>query len=151
MDYSEYKKQFALALLKMPDEPFKAALQVFPDDTAFALRVCNEWVNDPEVLAHKEDICDDDGELAFLPNKAVLCRAIWQRMKNTRDPDAYCKLAKLYADVRAFIPKQEQSVNVQVNHNKVMIIKDHGTDGDWEHKLIQQQTALSNGNYSAVN
>ncbi len=146
MSEEELKAEYARLLLKITD-PFKAALQLFPDNTSRALRVANEWPTDPEVVAAQSELLEEDGELSFLPTKADLARNIWDRMQNERvSPDDYAKLGKLYADVRGFIekPQTNVSVNNNVTNNRVMVVRENGTDEDWEAKLRKQQENLTN-------
>lgn len=139
----EEKTAFAAQLLKTPTEPFKAALLVFPFDTGRALRIANEWPNDPDVLAAIAQLNEDYGELAFLPTKADVCREIWSTALQERIPvEDKTKLLKLYAEVRGFVEKPNQSVNVNVNDNKVMVIRDQGTNEEWENKAAKQQAGL---------
>ena len=77
----ECKTAFAVELLKNPADAFKAALQVFPDDTGLALRAAHTWPKDPFVLSEQTRITAAEGEGAFLPSKAELCRKIWERMQ----------------------------------------------------------------------
>lgn len=143
----EAKEKFSRLLLKEPSDPFAVALKVFPDDTKRALWVANNWPSDPEVLSLQEKATEDEGELAFLPTKGQLCRDVWEKMQDKfTDPDTYVKLGKLYAEVRGFIEKPQMAVttNVQNVTNKVMIVRESGSDAEWERKLLEQQTRLAN-------
>jgi hypothetical protein len=145
IDSEECKTAFAIELLKNPADAFKAALQVFPDDTGLALRAAHTWPKDPFVLAEQVRITEDEGEAAFLPSKAELCRDIWARMKKDYiSSEDYVKLAKLYAEVRSFIEKPNTNVNVAVVTNKVMVVKDLGSNDEWEMKAERQQRELLN-------
>ncbi len=116
------KLQFAKLLLKMPSEPFKAALALFPEtqddeNTAKALKIATQWPTDPEVVSVQHSMVDKSeyGELGFLPSKADLCLDLWDEMqqcKVTFDRDNYVKIAKLYAESRGFIEKPQQTVNI---------------------------------------
>lgn len=148
----DFKKAFAAALLECPDEPFKAALELFPDDTAFAFQIANKWPLDSIVIAHKKELQgDEEFQTSLLLTKTELFKNVELRLKRINDPETYVKLAKSYSDMRGFTPKQEQQVNVSVVTNKVMVVKDHGTNDEWEIKLMQQQTDLCNGRYSTAN
>ena len=143
----QLKAAFARLLLKNPDDPFKAALAVFPDNTSRALRVANEWPGDSEVLNFQAELIEEDGELSFLPTKADLARNIWDKMQSDRIcADDYAKLGKLYADVRGFIEKPQTNINNNVNNvtNRVMVVRESASDADWEAKLRKQQEELTN-------
>jgi len=141
----ECKTAFAVELLKNPADAFKAALQVFPDDTGLALRAAHTWPKDPFVLAEQERITSEEGEGAFLPGKAELCRKIWERLqKDYVVTEDFVKIAKLYAEVRGFIEKPNTNIVTNVVTNKVMVVKDLGTNDEWEMKAERQQRELLN-------
>lgn len=49
-----HKKAFAIEWAKVPTDPFKAALQVFPEDTTSALWASRNWILEPDVNAIKD-------------------------------------------------------------------------------------------------
>lgn len=140
------KLAFAAALLKNTpdlDGRFKAALSV-TTDTGQALLMANKWVNDPVVTAEQQRLisASDEGELDFIGTKAEFCREVLEAARNSWDGDTKHKFYKLYADARGFIAKPDTQVNVQVNQNRVMIVRDMGSNDDWEAKAVSQQRAL---------
>jgi hypothetical protein len=139
------KPKFAAALLENPTNPFIAGQAVFPGDTARALFVSTHWLNDPEVAKEKARLRSKGADLDVLPGKADLLRSIWERMtaRGCLDED-FVKLAKLYAEVKSLIEKPNTAVNVNVNNNRVMVIRDQGTDAEWESKVAKQQEQLMN-------
>jgi len=146
MSDEELKAEYARLLLKISD-PFKAALQLFPDNTSRALRVANEWPTDSEVIAAQAELLEEGGELSFLPTKADFARHLWDKMQEERlSPEDYAKLGKLYADVRGFIEKPQTTINNNnnVTNNRVMVVRENGSDEDWEAKLRKQQDNLTN-------
>lgn len=147
------KERFAELTLREPDA-FKVALVLFPNDTGRALRIANEWPNDPQVKEIRQSFVDaeEDGETAFLPSKADACRLAWNI---ARDADKFTedrlKALRLYGEMRGYI---EKPAAVTVNNNtnvamRVLVVKDHGTNDEWEQKLRSQQKRLINGDYSA--
>lgn len=153
-DETEQKQAYALALLKCPDDPYKAALTVVGGDLARALVMSRDWPQDPEVTEHQAVVLADKGEDAFLPSKAEVVRAIWKKAEGCRDPDTAFKGYKLVADIMGYVEKPGTTVNnnTLVDNRKVMIVKDHGTDEEWEAKLLAQQAALTHdGTQSTVN
>lgn len=147
------KAAYAALLLKERD-PFKAALLLFPNNTNRALRVANEWPNDPVVKAEQTKLTEGDGELSFLPGKAQLARDIWDRMQGTTlaggvvippTPEEYAKLAKLYADVRGFIDKPQTNVNVNNTVvQRVVEVPVFQSSEEWEAAAARQQRELLN-------
>ena len=119
MTEPEQKILFAKLFLKM-DDPFKAALQIFPDNTPKALEVSHMWPREPEVIAIKNGILDGIDEMELLPTKAEFCRDLIGKLKTVEFVDDYTKLATLYANVRGFIEKPGTSVNIQNNQMAVV-------------------------------
>ena len=141
------KLAFAAALLKHPqtlEGRFAAALSC-TGDTGKALLMANKWVDDPSVISEVDRLTKrgDEGDLNFIGSKADFAREVLEAGRNSWDGDTKHKFFKLYAEVRGFISKDGgTNVNVQVNNNKVMIVRDLGTDAEWEAKAAQQQRAL---------
>lgn len=150
MTEQEEKAAFAALLLKMPNDPFKAALELVSDTTR-ALRIAMEWPKDPIVKAETERLTEGEGALSFLPGKGELLRDIWDRMQGQvgaagtiikPTPDDYAKLAKLYAEVRGFIEKPQSGPAVQVIIPRAIEVPTHGTDEQWESAAATQQREL---------
>lgn len=147
----ELKQRFAAEWLASPNDPFKAACNVYGADTGKALYAATHWINDPDVLAEKQRLIDEDGEDAFLPNKAELCRKVWDMAQG--EIEARDKLAalRLYGELRNYIekPNSAVTVNTNVTTNKVMVVREKATVDEWERGLIEQQRRLVNVNESA--
>lgn len=141
------KAAFAAALLKHSNDMegrFKAALTV-TSDTGQALMMANRWVTDPAVIEEQKRLVKnaDEGELDFIGTKAEYAREILEYARTAWDGDTKHKFYKLYGEVRGWVGgKVDTQVNVQVNQNKVMVVRDLGTDADWEAKAQKQQRAL---------
>ena len=150
---SKHKKLFAESLMRHPKDPFKAALEVFPDNTQKALWAANYWPNDAEVISFKNRIKESSDEFSFLPSKAELAHDIWMRMHGegyvagkviSIGADDYAKLAKLYADVRGFIEKPQTTINTNVVAPKVIEVPVYNNADKWEKDAAKQQTDLLN-------
>lgn len=147
----EEKAAYAALLLKERD-PFKAALQLFPDNTNRALWVANHWPNDDEVKAEQTRLSNEEGD-SFLLSKREFLQDIEQRMRGTvypngavipPTPEEYAKLAKLYADVRGFIEKPQTNVNVTTNIQRVVEVPVFQDESSWEAAAAKQQRELLN-------
>lgn len=139
------KDLFALALLRQPDNPFQAAVKIFGTDTARALDISHRWPNDQYVLSKQAELLAEFGEEAFLPNKHDLARKLYELADTLTDGKEKIAALRLYADVRGYIEKQTAIANVTNNtvvQNRVMVMKDHGTDDEWEAKAAKQQGLL---------
>lgn len=154
MTENEQKALFALELLKTPDNPFRAASVVFPDDKGRALEVMRAWQHDPVVTAARDKALAELGELHFLPGKADAARRAWAIANDPKmTSDEQLKALRLYSDIRGFIEKQGVTVNnnTLVSANKVMLVKDTGTTEDWEAGVAAQQARLIQDAQRSVN
>lgn len=115
MEEKDYKREFAGYLLRKPDDPYWAALQVYPDDTQLAALIARTWPIDPEVMRLKKELVDANGAAFYLPQQEELARTLWARMHDRNvTPDEFAKLAKVYAEVMGLISK---NINVKTNDN----------------------------------
>lgn len=147
------KELFAELLLK-DSNAFRCALAIYPDDTSKALRIANEWVKDPVVLQIQKELIENDGEMAYVATKAEQAKLAWT-LANREDMDpndraSRVKALELMGKLTGTIERPVTAIqnNVSVDNRRVMIVKDHGTDEEWEAKLKKQQKALVNGDYS---
>lgn len=143
---AEKKERFAELILKEED-PFKAGLLVYPDNTARALWVANNWPNDPDVLALKKSFVDSEGEISFLPTEADASRLAWSIARDEKnESEVRLKALELYGKFRGHIKKADVVVNTGAQTNiiqsNVMVVRDHGSAEEWEKKAIAQQRAL---------
>lgn len=156
-DLKAAKARFAALLLKTPEVPFIAAQGVF-NNTGQAIYAAYHWVRDPEVLAEQGRLLEHagNGELDFVPTKADAARLAWNIAKNSPFEEDRLKAIKLFSEILGYITKPEpvKVENNVTNNHRVMVVKDHGSDADWEQKLKQQQQKLTgqvdNSNVSAV-
>jgi hypothetical protein len=79
---AEQKDKFAEALLRTPNDPFRAALVVFGNDTATALQASQLWPYDLRGLQRQADLLEEFGPDEFLPTKAVVARRIYEVGEN---------------------------------------------------------------------
>lgn len=147
-DETTLKQAFAAALLRSPNDPFRAALQVFGSDTGRALRASQQWVLDSEVVSCQVKLLEEYGEEQFLPDKLALARAVFELAQNPNKPtDERLKAYELYGKIRGFIDRPAivnnmDNRSIHLTTNKVMVMRDHGTDADWEQKALSQQQRL---------
>src|SRR6266699_1837950 len=107
-DDSALKSAFAAALLRYPNDPFKAAQQVFPggNDQLRALTAAQQWLNDPEVINLQAALIKEFGEENFLPSKLLLARRVFELGERERASQSERLAAfRLYAELRGFIEK----------------------------------------------
>jgi hypothetical protein len=140
------KEIFVAEWLKTGD-PFKAGLATFPTDSGRAMRVSWDWPKDPEVLDYRAQLIADaerEETVAGLPTKHQLAKEVYQYAATLFDPEQKLSGYKLTAQILGYI-ERPSTVNIDnrsVTVNKVMAYKDHGDDGAWESKLVENQRFL---------
>jgi hypothetical protein len=140
----ELKHEFAAALLKTPEDPFKAAFSVIPD-VGQACEVATKWPNDSEVRAQQLRLIEQHGEMEFLPSKEQQCKDIYYGIAENKNIDVETRLKahRLYAEMRSHIDKpMPAQAGMQVINQGIMVVRDHGTDDEWENKAVNQQRKL---------
>lgn len=146
MDTKITKAAYAAFLLSEPDA-FKAACLLCPDDTGKALWIATNWKSDPDVMSELAKLKTNPASVSSIGSKYDAARLLWDIANNaildTKDRISairdFCTLSGIFD----FNSKQGTTVNVDASP-KVMIVKDHGEDAEWEKKAIMQQKELMN-------
>lgn len=141
----QFKETFA-GFLHRGYTPLVAAMQLWPADASFALRVSELWINDEYVLAYREKLKAAEVAKDKPPTKDAQIKRIEAKLNSLSD-DNYIKGERLIAEMCGHIEKAAPAqVNVQQNtFERVMIVKDHGDDAAWEKKTAAQQAKLIEG------
>jgi len=143
------KKQFAALLLSDMANPFKAALAVFENDSANACKYALLWKDDPEVLAEIELLKATKSISDIVANKIEVAKCTWALANNDwTPPKSRVDALRLLAEMAGYMPDKtiNKNVTADVKVNKVMLVKDHGENEDWEEKIRAQQKGLINAN-----
>lgn len=145
MDLTKLKKLFAAALVREPGNPFKAAMSVFPDDVGSALLYAPQWNIDSEVIAEMNKIEEESELIDIIPTKKEAALLAWTLanndwLKGKERVDAL----RLFSEIAGHMPDKTVNKNIKNDNavNRVMIVKDHGEDDEWELKLATQQKGL---------
>lgn len=146
------KREFARHLIKRPNDPFKAAAYIYPDKANVGNRliVAHDWPDDPIVVMEMDRLVWDDDASKVLPTKAQIAFEVYSMGMKSTNEEVKVKAFKLYCDIQA-ITQAGPGININNNNdnktitqNSVMLIKDHGTNENWEDKLLVQQHKLLN-------
>lgn len=139
----DYRQLFARELLRSPDQPFDAALRVFPHDPAMAIQVSASWPFDPEIKAMQQYLLETEGVETYLPTKEQTAAEILAVARASRDNDDKLKAYKLFGDIMGYIEKPQINSNNEnnVTYAKVMVIS-NDDNADWETELREQQARL---------
>lgn len=141
----EYKLAYAKQLLLTPHDPFKAAFALFPDksDAGRALQIGHTWPADEFVKAEQQRLLSTGDARQFLPTKEAQAKAIYALTENDHEPlEDRLKAHRLYAELMGFIEKPAAGNQVNILNQGVMIVRDQGSDEQWEEKAINQQRTL---------
>lgn len=143
-DEKALKTAFAEALLRTPDNSFKAALSVIAD-TGKALQIASLWPEDEFVRAEMIRLISEHDPKEFLPSKSQQAKALYQMAEDQQlDEDTRLKAHALYAQIMGHIEKNP-GVQVNVQNNTVLRVPVRSAD-EWEHDaVIQQRTLISDG------
>lgn len=143
VDRTELKLCFAANLLRSPDDPMKAAFATTPD-TGLALQIARQWIDDPVVKVEQERLLNTSEAKSFLPSKEQQAKDIYAMATNDRlATEDRLKAHRLYAEVMGHIEKPAVGGGINILTQGVMIVKDAGSDADWQEKAAQQQRALT--------
>lgn len=139
----ELKRQFAAQLLHNDGDPFKAAFAICGDNTGLALQIGRAWANDSFVLAEQKRLLGTNDAKSFLPAKEHQARDIYKLATDeTKEPEDRLKAHRLYAEIMGHIEKPVAGAGINVLNQGVMIVKDAGTDDEWQKRVVAQQRAL---------
>lgn len=124
-------------------DTYQIAFDMFPTNPNRAVLAGAHWRIDPTVLEELTRLKSNQVVQAeTLPTQVDLARNIWLKMQACNEPDSYVKLAKLYAEVQGMIKKPSDSNQTSQVFRPVMIVRDHGSDSDWEAKMLRNQNQL---------
>lgn len=137
------KEAFARANLRLNDS-FKAALEVFGEKNIGKVAyVSQEWPTDIEVQAISARLTQKGITSDLLPTKETVLLELWNKAKGA-PLDDFTKAVKMMAEISGWIIKPDNNFNIQNNVvSNVMMVKDHGTNDDWEAKARKQQADLT--------
>lgn len=141
MTEPEAKLRFAELLLRHPGDARRCAeilaYSVGIADPNTVHRIALNWPNDQSVTDECERLLQVNGPEHYLPSKHDLARQVWGIVDGRYDVKDKLKAAEQYAALMGFVEKP--GTNVTVNVNRVMQVKDYGSDDDWERKALEQQ------------
>lgn len=143
-----YKQNFA-QFIADGFSPFVAAIRLWPNDPGLASMVAVQWPEDPYVIAWGEHIKDEAAAAKKPATKDAHIKRIELRLPRMSD-DNYLRGERLIAEMSGHIEKATPPSltvnNTQQVVERVMVVRDHGSDSAWEDKLARQQSKLIEGN-----
>jgi len=146
MDDLERKIQFARFLFRDPANPFNAATSVFPDDIGEACKAALEWTKDETVINEIERLKAEKPD-EIIPDKNEALLLAWRIANNAYEAKDRISALRLFAEISGHMPDKTINKNIKTEEskiNKVMLVKDHGSNEEWESDLLNQQGKLVN-------
>lgn len=146
-EFQELKIAFARLLFLDPGNPFECGRKIFPDHTGFACMAAVEWKNDPAVIEEMERLALETPVENLIATKQEAMKNAWNMANDSSiNPKERVAYLRLFAEMAEYMPEKSSVKNVQKNEviNRVMVVKDHGSDEDWEAKVAEQQRKLIN-------
>lgn len=140
-------KRYAYEMLKNPNDSLGCARRAFVNDDISAAQVADWWPTNPYVLEFRAQLLAEFGEDHFLPTRADIARELFSIGTSAacEAKDRINALDKL-AHLLNYVEKPSSvTVNTGETNNRVMLVRDHGTDHDWEKRAKEQQAKLING------
>lgn len=137
------KKEFAAALIRWPDDPVRAATAVVGGDTQRAVQISIRWPRDPDVIAYRKELLEEHGAEAFTMSKAEVINKLADLADTARDSKDKIAALRQIAEIRGFIEKPGTKIEVNNVAPRVMIVRESGSDEEWEQKLAEQQEKLT--------
>lgn len=139
-------KRYAAEQLRRSDEEnrdYRIALEILLDP-GLATSAVEIWNNDPVLLQERLRLQEEFGERAELPTKETLTKEVLALGRTAAFTVAERLNAyKLVGEMMGFIGRgAAQPTSVAIFANKVMAVKDHGSDDDWESRAAKQQADL---------
>lgn len=149
------KRLFAARLMQIDrdnsQEVFKVATEFCGTDYGAALRMTKDWPQDPDVI--EECVRIGNSGVTVDEREKLKKEAIDILMKIARDDKKFTedriKALKEVGVISGIVQENKTNINVNnntlnVTQNRVMVVKDHGSDEDWELAALQQQERLVN-------
>lgn len=149
-DSIELKHLFAVNLLRYDNDANKAAFQTvaFPGD---ALQIARAWPDDPVVQQHVEELLNTGEAKSLMPTKERMARDVYKIATGDRDSDVRLKAHRLYAEIMGFIEKPSSPITNNILNQGVMIVKEAGSNEEWEQKALAHQRTLTGHATATVN
>lgn len=144
MDELQLKIEFAKNYLRHNRNGFDAAFATVPTKSpGVALQMGRDWPKDPVVLVELERLMQGSEAKSFLPTKEKQAQDIYAIATSERvSVDEKLKAHRLYAEMMGHIEKPVPGGNVNILTQGVMIVKDAGSDEEWQEKALAQQRRL---------
>lgn len=144
----ELRERFAAEYLRNGGDVWEAGKACSPSDPSKGIALGAELIADDQVQARIKELRDTKGERAFLATKEDVAREIYKlatgRANQQLEPKEKLAAFRLYSEVMGYIEKPQGGVSVTQNNlvQKVMVVKDFGTDAQWESAAVEQQRRL---------
>jgi hypothetical protein len=140
-------KRYAAEQLRREDSDdrrdYKIALEMLYDP-GLATAAVARWNSDPVVIQERLRLQEEHGERAELPTKeTVLKEVLGLARQSGYTMNERLNAYKLYSEMSGYTGRNSAAApSVSVFANKVMYVRDQGSDDTWEARAAKQQAQL---------
>ena len=140
----DIKNAYAYELARHPGDPLKAATICVPNgDWGMASELMCEMRSDIGFADRQRDIVENNEAATFLPTKEVIIFEILSVARAAENKETRLKAYELAAKMQGWIEKGGgTNVNVNLQNNRVMIVRRHDTMEEFEAAARAQQDKL---------
>ena len=143
-----FKKRYAAETLRRPQERYRVACDMMGRRTQYdndvACYASNCWENDLTVIIERKRLLNEYGEMAELPTKETVMKEVLELGRGTLNTVSdRLKAYVVYNEMMGYTGRGSNvSPSTTIFASKVMVVRDKGTDAEWEARLKIQQTKL---------
>lgn len=139
----DIKNAYAYELARHPGDPLKAATLCVPNgDWGMASELMCEMREDIGFADRQRDIVEAEGATGFIPTKEMIVFEILSVARQAENKETRLKAYELAAKMQGWIEKGGTNVNLNVQNNRVMIVRRHDTMEEFEAAARAQQDRL---------
>lgn len=143
-DEAKEKLQFARLHLTEPD-PFKAALQLHPENTNRALLIASKWPKDPEFVRMMATLRNEALEEKGVTADEDFVESELKKIIRTEwDTELKLKALDSFMELKGLSKKPAAQTNVAVMIPKAIEIPHFESQDEWEVVSVQSQNDLLN-------
>lgn len=136
---------FARAWMGRDDIALIEAQKLIPHPADFPIAVicAGEWVKDPFVKAEVERMAASMGDAALIPSREKTALYVYKLTEEAKTITDKLNCIRTFADIVGYTKGgNSPGITNNITANKVLMIKDKGTETEWSDSLAKQQRTL---------
>lgn len=142
------QRLFAAAMLRNPDDPWKAVREVEPDHHAKQYWILTHWKEHPVVIAERDRLLALQGPLARVPTKEQFALEVYQAGNDAKSHGDKMSAWKFFAELMDYTQKSGAGNTINFNQqnnnvtNRIMAVPLAASDDEWERTALAHQKKL---------